>query len=433
MGTIWVAHHERLATDVVVKFLAETLIDNDELRERFEREVKATAAVKSPHVVQTLDHGVAEDGTPYIVMELLEGSDVSRVLKARKRLEPREVLHVVRGVAAALTKAHGIGVVHRDIKPANIFLCNADGPEPHVKLVDFGIAKLSASAGLTVTGELLGTPWYMSPEQLEGSRGVDHRADLWALGILAFHTLVGRTPFNGDHVAAIAVAILTQDRPVPSRERADLPIGFDAWFAKACAPKIEDRFSTARELAAELESALASPSRDVIAVAPTVESTAIPSSTLEPTIASSPVALANPPSDPVLVGSGSRRSLPPAVDATPHPSVFADSHVAPPRTTKWLVFAVGILAVFVVGLAWRLVADSNARAAAAAPSSAPANEGWTETAPPTTPPALGSASPTPAPLVTAAGSASGATKKARPARRGGPRVPGKPDDEDVGF
>lgn len=269
MGSVWVAEHKKLSAEVVVKFLAEQFSDDANVRARFAREVAAAAQIRSPHVVQTLDHGQTERGTPFIVMELLDGEDLARTMKARRRLEIDEVSLVVESLGAALSKAHEKGIVHRDIKPANVFLCSG-GKQWHVKLVDFGIAKMGEDPTLTQTGEMLGTPTYMSPEQYEGARSVDHRTDLWAVGVLAYHALVGVPPFRGDSVAQVAMSIITNQVTPLTVARPDLPSGLDAWFAKACARRPEDRYQTARELADGFTAALATPTREpgTVALAP---------------------------------------------------------------------------------------------------------------------------------------------------------------------
>ncbi|MBX3215008.1 MAG: protein kinase [Labilithrix sp.] len=255
MGTVWIARHHKLQCDVVVKFLSESLTSDEDACARFSREVTATIQVRSPHVVQTLDHGVTEGGVPYIVMELLEGQDVAKVLRARGHLRPDEVQHIIEGVASALTKAHEHGIVHRDIKPANVFLCTGN-PRPFVKLVDFGIAKRLEDETMTATNALLGTPAYMSPEQMGGIGAVDHRTDLWALGVLAFHCLTGAVPFRGAHIANIAHAILNEATPKPTDLKPELPPAIDAWMARALARSADARFASAREMADALALAL---------------------------------------------------------------------------------------------------------------------------------------------------------------------------------
>lgn len=254
MGTVWVADHEKLGIEVVVKFLSETLAADADALARFKREVAAMVQVKSPHVVQTLDHGVTDDGLPYIVMELLEGEDLATTLAARGKLSPGELMHVVDGVAAALAKAHERGIIHRDIKPSNVFLC-AGTPRPFVKVVDFGIAKRVGDKTLTATRGFIGTPAYMSPEQIAGGT-VDARSDTWALGVLAYFALTGIQPFDGDTVASIVFAV-THNSPInPTLLDPALPSAVDAWTSRALARNPEHRFASATELADALAQAL---------------------------------------------------------------------------------------------------------------------------------------------------------------------------------
>jgi serine/threonine protein kinase len=262
MGSVWVAHHARLKADVVVKLLSDAHLDDDAIRARFEREVAAAAQVRSPHVVQTLDHGVTEDGVPFIVLELLEGEDLAQTLATRGRLELDEAMLVLESLGSALTKAHELGIVHRDIKPANVFLCSG-GKSWHVKLVDFGIAKMAREPNLSMSGEMVGTPAYMAPEALEGSRDLDHRADIWSLGVLGYHMIVGRAPFRAESVGQVALAIFTNNYVAPSKVWNDLPYAVDAWFARACMQEPSARFASARELADAFAEAIRTPKRDV--------------------------------------------------------------------------------------------------------------------------------------------------------------------------
>ncbi|HRG97069.1 MAG TPA: serine/threonine-protein kinase, partial [Polyangiaceae bacterium] len=257
MGSVWIADHLTLHTQVVVKIMSAELANNAEAVTRFKAEASAAAKVKSPHVVQMLDHGLAEDGSPYIVMELLEGADLRSFIRARS-LNRKQIVSVVLQVAKALGKAHESGVIHRDIKPGNIFLCTGDG-DHFVKILDFGIAKSSfpgSDGGHTQTGMMIGSPPFMSPEQLRGDKALDHRADLWSLAVVLFQGLTGKRPFQGDSVAELAVAIHTPPPPRASEHDPSLPAELDAWFAKAFAQNPDDRFQSARELSDALEEAM---------------------------------------------------------------------------------------------------------------------------------------------------------------------------------
>jgi len=257
MGSVWLAHHAGLDTNVVVKFIAQAISDNPMSVARFRREAAAAASVKSPHVVQMLDYGVSDHGRPYIVMELLVGRDLGEHLRERRVLPPHEVVQIIRQVCKALQRAHDMGVIHRDIKPENIFLCDHDDDEIFVKLLDFGIAKADDKAdSVTTTGAAVGTPHYMSPEQAIGSKTIDHRTDLWSMGVLTYFLCTGRRPFSGETTGALTLAIFNGPIPRPSDANPNLPKALDAWFAKACARDADARFASAKSLANELAEAL---------------------------------------------------------------------------------------------------------------------------------------------------------------------------------
>jgi serine/threonine-protein kinase len=253
MGAVWRAEHVQLRSPVAIKLIDAQIAEHPEALARFLREAQAAAALRSPHVVQILDHG-ADRGVPYIAMELLEGESLAERLGRVGRLPPADVANLMTELGRAIGKAHELSIVHRDLKPDNVFLVKNDEVEV-TKVLDFGIAKatsgIGAVSGETRTGAVLGTPHYMSPEQAEGTKLVDHRTDLWALGVIAFECLVGRRPFESEALGGLLLAICTKPLPVPSAWGFDLP-GFDAWFAKACARDLNARFQTARELAAEL-------------------------------------------------------------------------------------------------------------------------------------------------------------------------------------
>ncbi len=251
MGTVWIARHSGLNCDVVVKFMAPELALHGDSLARFRREAAAAAEVKSPHVVQTFDFGISLTGLPYIAMELLEGEDLASLLLRRRVLSPGEVAGIVNQVARALSRAHEKKIIHRDIKPENLFLCETGEDEAFVKVLDFGIAKFADGEHLsgTATGAMIGTAYFMSPEQVMGSRSIDHRTDLWSLGVVAFHALTGRRPFDGDTLGAVSVRICSSELPTPSKLNPTLPPAIDEWFARACARDPAARFPTARVMA----------------------------------------------------------------------------------------------------------------------------------------------------------------------------------------
>ncbi len=251
MGSVWLAHHEKIEMSCAVKFIHADVADAAGVRERFEREAKVAGQLKSPHVVQVLDYGVSGD-TPYIAMEFLEGEDLAKRLDARGRLSPEESVTIVAQVARALTKAHGAGLVHRDLKPENVFLVKDDDHEI-VKVLDFGIAKANTPIDAkTKTGALMGTPRYMSPEQAQGQKNVDQRSDLWSLGVIAYRCVVGALPFDSDAIGDLMMRIIVHPLPIPSQILPGIPTSFDAFWLRAAARDPAHRFQSAKELAEAL-------------------------------------------------------------------------------------------------------------------------------------------------------------------------------------
>ncbi len=256
MGSVWVATHAGLGTEVAVKFMSPEVAKNPTLVARFSREAHAAAQLKSPHVVQILDHGITPDGVPYIAMELLEGESLQKRLKRDGCLAPALTAQIITQTCKALTRAHQAGIVHRDIKPANIFLTDTDG-DLFVKLLDFGVAKQTdADFSVTRTNEKVGTPFYMCPEQLISAKHVDFRADIYSIGIVAYHALMGQVPYKAGNFADLCIAVSRGVYPLPSQTRPDLPAALDAWFLRALARKPEARFESARQTAEELERAV---------------------------------------------------------------------------------------------------------------------------------------------------------------------------------
>jgi serine/threonine protein kinase len=248
MGSVWLARHMGLYIPCAVKFIEGSYATMPEAQARFVREAKAAAQLRSPHVVQILDHGVWQ-GMPYMAMELLEGEDLGKRIQKVGRLPPAEVCRIVGQVARALTKAHGAGIVHRDLKPDNVFLVRDDDREI-AKVLDFGIAKAQTAldGGNTKTGAMLGTPYYMSPEQAQGVKAVDHRSDLWSLAVIVYVMLTGRLPFDSEALGDLLLKIIVQPMPVPSQVAPDLPPAFDRWWATAANRDPSQRYGSAKEM-----------------------------------------------------------------------------------------------------------------------------------------------------------------------------------------
>jgi len=256
MGSVWVAEHLRLHTQVVVKFIVQEHMQSPEVIARFEREASLAAQAKSPHVVQVFDHGIAENGLPYIAMELLEGEDLGNRLD-RGVIAPHVFADWLSQACKGLARAHAKGIVHRDIKPENIFLTDNEG-DVLVKILDFGIAKADPSSGFasTQTGAVMGTAYFMSPEQTMGLRTVDHRTDLWALGVVTYLALTGIRPFEGETIGQLVVAITQGSiEPLASHHPALAPL--DPWMTRALARDPEARFQSAKDLAEAFTTAVA--------------------------------------------------------------------------------------------------------------------------------------------------------------------------------
>jgi serine/threonine-protein kinase len=268
MGSVWAGVHTTLGTRVAVKFIDIQHAASREARQRFENEARAAASLRSKHVVEVYDHGVTEDGRPFIVMEFLDGEPLDRRLDRVGRLHPKDAARIIAQVCRALHKAHAAGIVHRDLKPENVFLVwdDEDGADV-AKVVDFGIAKFTDSvagaSSATRTGSVLGTPYYMSPEQARGLRSVDFRSDLWSVGVIGFRAMTGHLPFEGEAVGDVLVKLCTAPLPVPSELVPDLPAGLDAWMQRALCREPEGRFKNAAELSSTLSAVGGRPSRKV--------------------------------------------------------------------------------------------------------------------------------------------------------------------------
>ncbi len=254
-GRVVRARHELLGTEVAIKLLHADAERSPEARVRaFLREAQAVARLRHRNVVSVTDFG-EQDDEAYLVMELLEGESLRERLLRERTLSAAATTTLVTDVAAALAYCHASGVIHRDLKPENVFFARDDHGTETVKVLDFGTALDAESAPLgTTSGRAPGTPHYMSPEQLSGEAAVDARADLFALGVLAFECLVGRRPFDADAYGELVLQVCTRPLPVPS-ELAPLPAGFDAWFRKS-ARAIRKTASTTRPRRRALEGAL---------------------------------------------------------------------------------------------------------------------------------------------------------------------------------
>jgi eukaryotic-like serine/threonine-protein kinase len=255
MGSVWQGRHASLGTRVAIKFVDPEHAQSAEARSRFVTEARAAATIQSKHAIQIYDHGVTDDGRPYIVMEMLQGEPLDRRIERLGHLSLQDTARILAQVCRALQRAHEAGIIHRDLKPENIFLVRSpDDDDETAKVLDFGIAKIMAAPGTqaatssTKTGAVLGTPYYMSPEQARGLRNIDHRTDLWSLGVIAFKCVTGVLPFEGESVGDLLVNICTGPVPSPSAVAPRLPKAFDSWFLRSMERDPSKRFSQASEL-----------------------------------------------------------------------------------------------------------------------------------------------------------------------------------------
>jgi serine/threonine protein kinase len=258
MGSVWVAQHEGLGKRVAVKLISPELLRDELALKRFNREVMLAGQITTKHVAKSLGHGVTEDGTPYLVMELLEGETLQKHLERAGRLRLGDVVGLLEQLAEALDEAHGLGIVHRDIKPANIFLVEQQG-NVVLKMLDFGMAKRTEvmdPSVVTEAGTSVGTPDYMSPEQLRFANEVDHRSDLWALAVLAYRAIVGRLPFTSGSFAGLCMTICNGSYTAPSQIDQRLPRSLDMWFERALNVDRDERYDSAGETVEALREAL---------------------------------------------------------------------------------------------------------------------------------------------------------------------------------
>ena len=254
MGAIYEAVHSDLEKRVALKVLLPSTVSQTELIARFEREGRAAAKVRHPNVVDVSDVGV-EAGIAFLVMEFLEGEDLSRLLRREGALPPARVAEIMLPVLGAVEEAHAQGVVHRDLKPENIFLARMGDGSVVPKVLDFGISKMAPSGGgpaLTGTGMMMGTPYYMSPEQAQSTRSVDGRSDQFALGVILYECATGRRPFEGEAFFSILKAIVEGRYVRPRELRPDLPERFEAMVVRALERSPDARFPSIAALAVEL-------------------------------------------------------------------------------------------------------------------------------------------------------------------------------------
>jgi serine/threonine protein kinase len=257
MGVVYLARHLQLGGRLALKFLSVECVHSPEAIERFRREAQAAAQLHSEHVVRVFDVGTHTNGLPYMVMEYLEGRDLGRIIQHSGALSSDVTASLLIQTCSALDEAHRHGIIHRDLKPSNLFCVQRSDGTLAIKVVDFGISKVTGEAasleqGITITGHIIGSPSYMSPEQMKTPNRIDHRSDIWQLGVVLYECLTGHLPFPASTYAEICLKV-HQDAPLPASEHGvELPPGLQAVIDRCLAKEPEQRFQTASDLAAAL-------------------------------------------------------------------------------------------------------------------------------------------------------------------------------------
>ena len=366
---VFAAHHALLGQHVALKLLLDA--DRDPLSvARFLNEGRAAARIPSEHIARVLDVGILDDRRPFIVMEYLEGKDLSQVLEERGPLAPRDAVDYVLQAIEALAQAHALGILHRDLKPSNLFLAERHDGTRVVKVLDFGISKAiglaAAAEAAIVTQGLIGSPGYMSPEQVRSSKTVDARSDMWSLGVILYELLSGAMPFEGENVGEILAAILERPPAPLSARRRDVPAGLIGVVMRCLAREPARRFADLADLADALLPFAPGASPSIARIRTTM------------------AALAARPIDP---GASSSHGLPRVSAAMADAATgFAPSRAvqtndswtdasptlapSPSRATKIFGFAVGLLGIGTLAIV--LVTVLRARPAEVAPGSAAA-------------------------------------------------------------
>jgi len=255
MGSVFLAEHMLIGRRVALKCLHPELASDERAVARFHNEARAAAATGHENVVEVLDLGRCEDGSPFLVMEYLEGRSLAETLRRERRLAPTRACHITGQVLGALSAVHAAGILHRDLKPDNVLLTRRGGNPDYVKVLDFGISKMRRDEGqldLTRTGVAMGTPYYMSPEQARGIRDVDQRVDLYATGVILYECLTGRLPFDARNYHALLQAILEAEPPKVHELVANIHRGLSMVVDRAIARDPKRRFQTAQEMLAAL-------------------------------------------------------------------------------------------------------------------------------------------------------------------------------------
>ncbi len=356
MGAVYEAEHIGIGKKVAVKFISRENARENTVASRFAREARAASAIESEHIVSVFDAGT-HDGRPFIVMELLRGEDLGQRLRRLGKIDPDEAIHVIAQVLRGLADAHDAGIIHRDLKPDNVFLVDRRGDTSFVKVVDFGVSKIerpdggTAPLALTKQGTVVGTPYYMSPEQAQAAADLDARADLFSVGAMLFESLAGRPPHVGNTYEAVIVSICMNDAPDLKTLVPAVSAPLARFVARALQRDRKARFSSARQMLVALsefaprervsgDEGRAS-AREKAAVARTQDDSGAFKHTVQPSTKPSPTSTQG------AEVSGPRGTSTSWIAADRIPSVV--STPSPPRSKKTLVIT-GIIATIAGGV-----------------------------------------------------------------------------------
>jgi serine/threonine protein kinase len=384
MGQVVAATHVDLGQEVAVKILLKSRAKDAEAVERFLREAHAAVRLKSTHVARVFDVGTTDDGLPYIVMELLEGSDLCDVLEQHGSIGVADAVDFILQACDAVAEAHARGIIHRDLKPENLFLTSRRDGTPCIKVLDFGISKVGGTTALrkgrralTQDDVVMGSPAYMSPEQVKSSKKADQRSDIWSLGVTLYELLTGREPFSGESTPDIFVSILTTHPPPPSTMSPAVPYELSNVVMRCLAKEPTERFQNVEELAHAL---LPFTTRKPTSVAPSWTNTSpefrvpgMPPGS-NPVIPAAPSSGSLPKAATMRMDNGppsSRNMTPPSAGPAALTSTIMERR---PGRSLWAYAVAGVVAALVAGgvlAGFAYQRTRVARAAAAVPQAEP--------------------------------------------------------------